>query len=74
MRKNIPPFLILHVAEHPDTSAQAFRLGALLKEAGVKTTVFGAKETNHSKLNDNLGVADDPATKVLLEFVDACLK
>jgi arylformamidase len=72
--KGIPPFLILHVADHPDTSAQAFRLGAVLKEAGVKTTVFGAKETNHSKLNDNLGVAGDPATKVLTEFVEACLK
>jgi arylformamidase len=69
--KNIPPFLILHVADHPDTSAQAFRLGAVLKEAGVKTIVFGAKETNHSKLNDNLGAAGDPATKVLLEFVEA---
>ena len=71
--KGIPPFLILHVADHPDTSAQAFRLGTVLKAAGVKTTVFGAKETNHSKLNDNLGVAGDPATKVLLEFVEACL-
>jgi acetyl esterase/lipase len=69
--KNIPPFLILHVADHPDTSAQAFRLGAVLKEAGVKATVFGAKDTNHSKLNDNLGVAGDPATKVLLEFIEA---
>jgi acetyl esterase/lipase len=57
--KNIPPFLILHVADHPDTSAQAFRLGAVLREAGVKTTVFGAKETTHSKLNDNLGVAGE---------------
>ena len=72
--KSIPPFLILHVADHPDTSAQAFRLGAVLKETGVKTTVFGAKETTHNKLNDNLGVAGDPATKVLMEFVDACLK
>ena len=71
--KGIPPFLILHVADHPDTSAQAFRLGTVLKAAGVKTTVFGAKETNHRKLNDNLGNADDPATKVLQEFVDACL-
>jgi acetyl esterase/lipase len=71
--KSIPPFLILHVADHPDTSAQAFRLGTVLKAAGVKTTVFGARETNHSKLNDNLGAAGDPATKVLLEFVDACL-
>ena len=69
--KNIPPFLILHVADHPDTSAQAFRLGAVLQEAEVKTTVFGAKETSHVRLNDNLGVAGDPATKVLLEFVEA---
>jgi arylformamidase len=67
----IPPFLILHVADRPDTSTQAFRLSAVLKEAGVKTTVFGAKETNHSKLKDNLGVAGDPATKVLLEVVEA---
>jgi hypothetical protein len=37
----------------------------------VKTTILGAKETNHSKLNGNLGVADYPATKVLLEFVEA---
>jgi acetyl esterase/lipase len=71
--KGIPPFLILHVADHPDTSAQAFRLGTVLKAAGVKTTVFGAKETNHNKLNDHLGTAGDPATKALLEFVDACL-
>jgi len=69
--KGIPPFLILHVADHPDTTAQAFRLGTVLKAAGVKTTVFGAKETNHRKLNDNLGTTGDPATKVLLEFVDA---
>jgi arylformamidase len=72
--KGIPPFLILYVAEHPDTSAQAFRLGTVLKAAGVQTTVFGAKETTHRKLNDNLGMAGDPATKVLQEFVDACLK
>jgi hypothetical protein len=43
--KGIPPFLILHVADHPDTTAQAFRLGTVLKAAGVKTIVIGAKET-----------------------------
>src|SRR5215218_3964479 len=67
--KGIPPFLILHVASHPDTSAQAFRLGAVLKEAGVPARTFGAKNTEHSKLNDDLGLADDPATKVLYEFL-----
>ena len=72
--KGIPPFLILHVAAHPDTSAQAARLGNALKEAGVPTTVFGAKDTNHSKLNDDLGLPDDPATKALDTFVASLLK
>jgi acetyl esterase/lipase len=72
--KGIPPFLILHVAGHPDTSAQAFRLGAVLKEAGVPVRVFGAKDTEHSKLNDDLGLPDDPATKALYEFVAETFK
>ena len=72
--KAIPPFLILHVAEHPDTSAQAQRLGNVLKDAGLPVTVFGAKETTHGKINDNLGLADDPATKALFEFLENVLK
>ena len=72
--KDIPPFLILHVAEHPDTSAQAQRLGNVLKEAGVPVTVFGAKETTHNKINADLGLPDDPATKALFEFVGEALK
>src|SRR5437764_5274949 len=59
--KGIPPFLILHVAEHPDTGAQAQRLGKVLKDAGVPATVFGARETNHSRINADLGLPDDPA-------------
>jgi acetyl esterase/lipase len=72
--KSIPPFLILHVADHPDTSAQAFRLGAVLKQAGIPAKVFGAKETNHNRLNNNLGVDGDPSTKELYEFVDGAVK
>ena len=72
--KGIPPFLILHVAGHPDVSAQAFRLGAVLKEAGVPVRVFGAKDTEHSKLNDDLGLEGDPATKALYEFVAETVK
>jgi acetyl esterase/lipase len=68
--KGIPPFLILHVAEHPDTTAQARRLAAVLQEAGVSVKIFGGKETTHTKLNDDLGLADDPATKELFTFVD----
>ncbi len=72
--KGIPPFLILHVADHPDVRAQAERLEATLKDAGIPAKRFAARETNHSKLNENLGLPDDPATKALFEFVDEVLK
>ena len=67
--KGIPPFLILHVAGHPDVTAQARRLGAALKEAEIPVTVFGASETTHNKLNADLGLPDDPATQELLKFL-----
>jgi arylformamidase len=72
--KGIPPFLILHVADHPDVSAQAERLEAVLKDAGIPAKRFAARETNHSKLNENLGLPEDPPTKALFEFVAEALK
>src|SRR6516225_8733260 len=72
--KGIPPFLILHVAGHPDTTAQALRLGNVLKDAGVPATVFGAKETTHNKINADLGKPDDPATEALFEFLGQAVK
>ncbi|CAA9383385.1 MAG: hypothetical protein AVDCRST_MAG64-794 [uncultured Phycisphaerae bacterium] len=72
--KGIPPFLILHVADHPDVSAQAFRLAAVLKEAGVPAQAFAAQDTTHAKLNDHLGQPDDPATKAVEKFVAETVK
>ncbi len=72
--KGIPPFLILYVAEHPDTTAQARRLGNVLKDAGIPVTLFGARETTHNKLNADLGRPDDPATKALFDFLDRVRK
>jgi acetyl esterase/lipase len=72
--KGIPPFLVLHVAGHPDVSAQAQRLGNVLKGAGVPVTVFGARETTHNKINADLGRPDDQATKALFEFLGRALK
>jgi hypothetical protein len=72
--KGIPPFLILYVSEHPDTTAQAQRLGNVLKGAGIPVTVFGGKETTHNQINANLGLPDDPATKALFEFIGKALK
>jgi hypothetical protein len=62
------------LAAHPDTSAQAQRLGNVLKGAGVPATVFGAKETTHNKINSDLGLPDDPATRALFEFLGNALK
>lgn len=67
--KGIPPFLILHVAGHPDVTAQARRLGNELAKAKVPVTVFGARESTHNKLNADLGLPDDPATQELFKFL-----
>ncbi len=72
--KDIPPFFILHVAGHPDTTAQALRLANVLKDVGLPTTVFAGQETTHNKINADLGKADDPATKALYDFLDKALK
>jgi arylformamidase len=72
--KGIPPFLILHVAGHPDTTAQALRLGNVLKDAGVPAKVVAGIETTHNKINADLGQPDNPTTKALFEFVDQALK
>lgn len=72
--KGIPPFLILHVASHPDVTDQAQRLGKILKAADVPVTVFGAKDTNHTKINSDLGRSDDPATVAWFAFVDKTAK
>jgi arylformamidase len=72
--KGISPFLLLYVADHPDTSAQAKRLAAVLSEAGISAKLFGAKDTEHSKINENLGLPDDPSTKAMFEFVAEVVK
>lgn len=67
--KGIPPFLILYVAGHPDVSAQARRLGGVLQKAEVPTTLFGGRETTHNKLNADIGLPEDPATKEVLKLI-----
>lgn len=71
--KSIPPFLIVHVADHPDNSIQAKRLEAALKAAEIPVTVFGGKETNHTKINALIGTEGDATTKALDNFVTKVL-
>jgi hypothetical protein len=72
--RGIPPFLLLHVADHTDTTAQAYRLWAALDQAGIPARLFGAEGTDHVKLDRDLGLAGDPSTRVLFEFTDQLLR
>ena len=71
--KGIPPFFVVYVGGHPYTGGQAQRLGSVLGEAGIPVTLVGASDTNHNKLNDDLGLPDDPITTALFEFVAQAL-
>ena len=69
--KGIPPFLILYFSGNPDTRAQARRLESVLLGADVPAKAFGKRDTNHSRLNNDLGDPGDPATQELFHFLDS---
>jgi acetyl esterase/lipase len=68
--KGIPPFLILYFPGNPDTRAQAQRLESVLKAAGIPAQAYGKGDSNHSRLNNDLGKPDDPATQELYKFLE----
>jgi arylformamidase len=71
--KGIPPFLIVHIAGNPDTTAQARRLANVLEAAAIPVKVV-RRDTTHERLNDDLGAPNDPVTKELFAFVAGVLK
>jgi acetyl esterase/lipase len=72
--KRIPPFLILHVADHPETRGQSQRLAGALRAAGVPATPYPAEGKTHGTINTGLGKPDDKPTAALFEFLDGALK
>jgi arylformamidase len=72
--KHIPPFLILHVADHPETKAQSQRLVQVLQAAGVSARARPAEGKNHITINADLGLPDDRPTRELFAFLIAALK
>jgi acetyl esterase/lipase len=72
--KGIPPFFILFVAGHPDVTAQAKRLGNVLRAADISIADFGARETTHSRINMNLGNNDDEATIAVYQFLAGLIR
>jgi acetyl esterase/lipase len=67
--KGIPPFLILYFSGNPDTRAQARRLESVLREAEIPAKAYGKRDSNHSRLNNELGKPDDPATQEFYKFL-----
>jgi acetyl esterase/lipase len=72
--KGIPRFLILHIAGHPDTGAQARRMANVLEAARILVKVVAGRETTHASINDNIGAPNDPVTKELFAFVADALE
>ena len=71
--KNIPPFLILHVADRPETKSQAHWLADKLKDAEISARVVAAEGTNHGTINANLGKAGDKPTQEMWAFLNASI-
>src|SRR5436190_2155786 len=72
--KSIPAFLILHVADRPDSKAQSEQFAKALQKAGVSATVVPAEGKTHGTINSELGLPDDKPTQALFEFVARQLK
>lgn len=72
--KHIPPFLILHVANRADSTAQSTAFAAALTKAGVSATVVPAAGKTHGTINSELGLSTDQPTQALFEFVSKQLK
>ena len=68
--KGIPPFLILYFPGNPNTRAQAQCLESALKDAAVPVKAYGKRDSNHGRLNNDLGKPDDPATQEFYQFLD----
>jgi len=72
--KNIPPFLILHVASRDETKVQSHWFADKLKDAGASAKVVAAEGKTHGTINSDLGLPDDKPTKEVIEFLTGVLK
>ena len=72
--KGIPPFLILHVADRPDSTAQSQAFAKALMAADVPAKVVPGEGKNHGTINRDLGLPNDEPTKAVFQFLDGLLK
>ena len=75
--KGIPPFLIVHVADYPEsrTGLQSHLLATrLIHHGGVSARVLSVPGKTHVTLDSDLGTPGDATTDAILQFVTAQLK
>ena len=72
--KHVPPFLILHVSDHPEVKRQSETLAKALADVGVSAKAYPAAGKTHLTINSELGAPDDRPTQEMFEFIQALLK
>lgn len=71
---NVADWLILPVADRPDSPAQSQALAAALRKGGSRATVTPVANSSHMKLNKDLGVDGDFATAQVDAFTRSVLR
>jgi arylformamidase len=71
---NVGDWLILPVADRPDSPEQSQDLAAALHKGGSRVTVTPVANSSHMKLNKNLGMSGDFATAQVEGFVSTVFK
>jgi acetyl esterase/lipase len=72
--KQLPPFLILHCADRPDTTSQSDWFAQKLQDAGASAKVVSVAGKTHLTISSDLGTPDDKPTRAIFEFLDSVLK
>ena len=58
----------------PKGNPISHRLVNVLQEAGLTAKAYPAQNKNHTTINADLGLPDDPPTKAMLDFLNGILK
>lgn len=72
--KHIPPFLILHCADRPESTAQSKLFAAVLQKAGIQAATFAGEGKTHTSISTDIGKPDDPPTLAIDKFLEGALK
>ncbi len=72
--KSIPPFLILHVADRPDSTAQSKLFAKSLQDAGISAALVPAEGKTHGTINSELGLPTNKPTLAVFDFLERQLK